>query len=275
MTTRPEVYATTAEVVEQCAETRPGRFLSISEYRRLENAVADAMFASLHPGRGGKRGAHPADVYAPDVGPVKWNMRLPDVENAIRTMPYEYLVVFAGSGRSVGKQMGRFGPRSTLRIIAEAQRANPSVVANLGATSIIEMAKRNCAVDDALFKPIRDDGNATITHNHPSGNRCLSPQDIALAAHLNVAEIRVATRIGGMRLARTGDKWKPDANRLYDMAHTYAHLRMTDAILGAGGVPSHAPNTRGYSDALWLDLLVAGMVAQAEPLGLVCEAWRL
>jgi GGDEF domain-containing protein len=104
------------------------------------------------------------------------------------------------------------------------------------------------------------DGNATFTHNHPSGTAVLSDMDVMLAMVANMAEMRAVTPDGVVSVVRRPEGgWsledpqamKRDLERQARGAQMTARWKMDSLITEAGGNPAEGRNAKGYSDEAW------------------------
>ncbi|MFA4944462.1 MAG: hypothetical protein WC789_07150 [Lentisphaeria bacterium] len=98
-------------------------------------------------------------------GPSPLQKALQEIEDQIRSQPVEQVHMLGDDGKALSKSLS--GTRD------------------------------NCRVMPEVLKSLREHGNATVTHNHPSGG-FFSPEDIFLAVHWNLKEIRATTPDGGV-----------------------------------------------------------------------------
>jgi hypothetical protein len=183
-------------------------------------------------------------------------MGLAEAENAITGEAFEHLVMFAADGR----QLGRFGPHTTLRLAEEGVRKGQ--IANFD--DAVKLVQRACAIDWKLNTMAT---HATITHNHPTGMWALSDADLYVAVAFKVKEMRVVTPSGaGMMIRRQGAAW-PSEDRVRGA--------YTSSVLNARvGMDSYIDAGHAYSEAAWAAMLGESLIAAMNTLkGVRSERW--
>lgn len=111
-----------------------------------------------------------------DGGILTPEMKLEDAEKAINGQKIEHCAVYDGKGNMLVRIKGGEDFAHVVPVVA---------------------------------KRIKEDGNVTFTHNHPTGN-CFSPEDIMMAVGLNMKEIRAVGKFGTFVLRRPEKGWTAD-----------------------------------------------------------------
>ena len=153
-------------------------------------------------------------------------MDLSQAEEAIRHEPIEHCAAFDAEGRMLFRVLGT---ESAAQILP------------------------------AQGKMLNDNGNATFTHNHPTGN-CFSPEDVLLAVSLNLKEMRAAGSHGTFVLTRPAAGWlsglnndviefrNPDPNRI-GMVSAHAWMKDVLSALAEGSAAASARMDKHLTDA--------------------------
>jgi hypothetical protein len=227
-------------------------------------AIIAAKLAATRPGPPSPK-AHPWDMSPAQVGPMRWNMSIKEVEDAIRPLTHEHLALFAPDGR----QVSRSGPAITVAVLDAAGHLSQFTKGG----SALDATQRFCAVDPMISKRASEI-SLTMTHNHPNGAPMLSDVDVALAVHMNLVEARVvARRGGGMRLRRTRATWPAHFSytAMLGAAQSVASRRMDDVVRAAGGNPADGMSARGFSAPLFDQMIIEQLLRMKLPAGVIME----
>ena len=100
-------------------------------------------------------------------------------------------------------------------------KAKSEVAAAFGEDGVLLFAPRLGIVDEVMFSDDEIDlmsgANATITHNHPSGEAMFSPSDIMVARKVDAAQIRISLPDGRLVSASRPKRGWPSTNRLQNL----------------------------------------------------------
>lgn len=141
---------------------------------------------------------------------------------------------------------GRFAPSNgtlaaELQSVESRLRGQPVEYAHAFDKNGTMVAALSNERDDHVVIPDTLDLKDTIfTHNHPS-NGAFSPDDLTVASHYNVAEIRAVTATGVFRMERVGDKW-PRGLAMEAEMQSVGVRDIFGPKVKAGTMPTHIAN---------------------------------